>query len=118
MPEPGEIRILKVADELHICPACGYALGFHMSFVHASAGKDNPIKSTRDVYRVILICPGCGARFDVGWRISFSEFESRFVKTPVNPVVTAQPAAPPVPAAVPVARLLPAPGDQEDPPHE
>jgi hypothetical protein len=84
MTEPGEIRMLKIEDELHACPACGYALGFHTSFISASAGRDNPIKSTRDVYRVILLCPECGARYDVGWRISFSEFESRFVKAPVN----------------------------------
>ena len=84
MKEPGEITMHKMGDELHTCPACGYALGFHTSFISASLSKDNPIKSTRDVYRVILICPECGARFDVGWRISFAEFESRFVKTPVN----------------------------------
>jgi hypothetical protein len=28
------------------------------------------------VYRVILICPDCGARYDVGWRISFSPVTS------------------------------------------
>jgi uncharacterized protein with PIN domain len=81
MPDPGEITFLTVEDELHTCPACGYALGFHTSFINANAVKDNPIKSTREVYRVILICPECGARYDVGWRISFSEQEARVVKT-------------------------------------
>jgi hypothetical protein len=83
MPEPGEISMLKPGDELHQCPSCGYALGFHTSFVSANATKDNPIKSTREVHLVILICPECGARYDVGWRVSFAEFESRFVKAPV-----------------------------------
>lgn len=81
MPDPGEITFLTVEDELHTCPACGYALGFHTSFINANAVKDNPIKSTREVYRVIMICPECGARYDVGWRISFSEQEARVVKT-------------------------------------
>jgi uncharacterized protein with PIN domain len=80
MTDLSEITFLNVDDELHICPACGYALGFHTSFINASA-VDNPIKSTREVYRVILICPECGARYDVGWRISFTEPEAKFVKT-------------------------------------
>lgn len=101
MPEPGEITMLKAGEEFSTCPACGYRLGFHTSFVSASATRNNPVKSTREVYRVILICPECGARYDVGWRISFSEFESRFIKTPGTP-----------PACVPhgnPAACLPAP---------
>jgi hypothetical protein len=81
MPAPGEIIFLTVEDELHICPGCGYDNGFHTSFLNANAVKDNPVKSTREVFRVILICPECGARYDVGWRISFSEHEARVVKT-------------------------------------
>ena len=84
MPNPGEITSLTVEDELHICPSCGYALGFHTSFLNSNAVKNNHIKSTREVYRVILICPECGARYDVGWRISFTEPEARFVKTRSN----------------------------------
>jgi hypothetical protein len=83
MPVPGEITILNVEDELHICPACGYALGFHTSFLNVHANREKPVRSTRDVYRVILICPECGARYDVGWRISFEEGE----KTPVRTTV-------------------------------
>ena len=81
MPDPGEITFLTVEDELHTCPSCGYALGFHTSFLNSYAIKDNHIKSTREVYRVILICPECGARYDVGWRISFTEPEAKVVKT-------------------------------------
>lgn len=89
MASPGEITMIKAGSEFSVCPACGYPLGFHISFISTNAEKGNPVKSTREVYRVILICPECGARFDVGWRISFSEFESRFVKTPVTPAVPA-----------------------------
>jgi len=77
-----EITAIEPGDDLHICPACGYEYGFHTSFIRLNApkdGKTNPVKSTRDLYRVILICPECGARFDPGWRISFGKEESHFV---------------------------------------
>jgi predicted RNA-binding Zn-ribbon protein involved in translation (DUF1610 family) len=112
--------MLKPGDELHVCPACGYALGFHTSFISANITRDNPIKSTRDVHRVILICPNCGARFDIGWRVSFAEFESTFVKTPVVPAAAA-PATGKVPASrtvTPVAYLSSPEGDTHEPPSE
>jgi hypothetical protein len=71
MPDLKEITSLPVETELHVCPDCGYQLGFHTSFVSAGTNRV-PVRSTRDVYRVILICPDCGARYDVGWRVSFS----------------------------------------------
>ena len=85
MTEPETIAPLKVTDELHVCPACGYERGFHTSFINVNSIKDNPVKSTREVFRVVLICPECGARYDVGWRVSFVEPEDRFVKTVVVP---------------------------------
>lgn len=81
MPVQGEITNLKIGDELHICPACGYEYGFHTSFLTMHAGKDSPVKSTREVCAVILICPECGARYDVGWRVSFSGSEPPVVRT-------------------------------------
>ena len=78
-----EIKTIKPGENLHICPACGYEYGFHISFVSVNAaqdGKESPVKSTRDLFRVILICPECGARFDAGWRISFCEEESHIVR--------------------------------------
>jgi uncharacterized protein with PIN domain len=74
MPDPGEIRHLKIGTELKACHACGYQLGFHTSFLNSNAGNASvPIRSTREVYRVILICPECGARYDVGWKVPLSE---------------------------------------------
>jgi len=81
-----EIRHIKPGEDLHRCPACGYEYGFHTSFLSVNAGtdgKESPVKSTKALYRVILICPECGARFDAGWRISFSEEESPVVRTTV-----------------------------------
>ena len=85
MTAAGNITTIKAGREFCTCPACGYALGFHTSFIGTNADKANPVKSTREVYRVILICPECGARYDVGWRVSFTELESRFLKAPGKP---------------------------------
>lgn len=74
MPDPAEIKPIRLGSELHICPTCGYALGFNTSFLNINAGATGiPIKSTREVYRIILICPECGARYDAGWKVSFNE---------------------------------------------
>jgi hypothetical protein len=123
MPEPGAITMLKIGDELHTCPSCGYTLGFHTSFINANVSRDNPVKSTRETWRVILICPECGARFDVGWRVSFAGFGSKFVKTPVTPVVPSTVVSQPGPQAQPhapaVVCLPPAPSeDHDEPPAE
>jgi predicted RNA-binding Zn-ribbon protein involved in translation (DUF1610 family) len=88
MPVVSEIKNIKIEDELHVCPACGYKLGFHTSFLKLHAGKDSPVKSTREVYQVILICPECGARYDVGWRVSFTESENRVVRTTGTQITT------------------------------
>jgi len=81
-----EIKQIKPGEDLHRCPACGYEYGFHTSFVSTNAvkaGQVNPVKSTKELYRVILICPECGARYDVGWRVSFPDEESTAVRTTV-----------------------------------
>jgi hypothetical protein len=53
-----EVREMDVADEFRICPGCEYQRGFHVSFV-------KPAEKT-DALRLVLICPGCGDRFDIG----------------------------------------------------
>jgi predicted RNA-binding Zn-ribbon protein involved in translation (DUF1610 family) len=52
-----DIVKVDLAEEFRICPQCGYELGFHSSFLQAEEG-----------YRIIFICPECGARYDVGWK--------------------------------------------------
>jgi hypothetical protein len=39
-----------------------------------NAFTDLPIKTTRELFRVILICPDCGTRYDVGWKIPFGRW--------------------------------------------
>jgi predicted RNA-binding Zn-ribbon protein involved in translation (DUF1610 family) len=88
MPVLHEIKNIKIDDEFRVCPACGYEFGFHTSFLKVLAGKTPPVKSTREVYMVILLCPECGARYDVGWRVSFTEPENRVLRTTGNQITT------------------------------
>ncbi len=89
MPVLHEIKNIKIDDELRVCPECGYEFGFHTTFLKLNPGKNPPvIKSTREVYRVILLCPECGARYDVGWRVSFTETEERVIRTTGNQITT------------------------------
>jgi hypothetical protein len=57
MKASSDITMIELAEEFRICPQCGYELGFHSSFLRSGEG-----------YRIILICPECGARYDVGWQ--------------------------------------------------
>lgn len=49
----------KIEPVFHVCDKCGYENGFHVSFV----------KQT-EAYEVILICPQCGQRFKINWKIN------------------------------------------------
>jgi len=49
---------IKARGTLSECPACGYKDGFHVSFYRS----EKSVKS-----KVILICPSCHKRFDIGW---------------------------------------------------
>ncbi len=80
MPEPGEITTLKHSDDIRICPACGYTYGFHTSFISANAGNVRPVKIPGK-YPGNSYLPECGARYDVGWRVSFTDTENRVIKT-------------------------------------
>jgi predicted RNA-binding Zn-ribbon protein involved in translation (DUF1610 family) len=81
--EIGGIKCIRAEGEFRVCPACGYEYGFHTSFL-GMTGKSNPVKSTARVFRVILICPECGARYDLGSKISFSEDAPCFIPLPVK----------------------------------
>ncbi|MDD1695777.1 MAG: hypothetical protein LUQ54_02655 [Methanoregula sp.] len=88
MPVQTEIKNIKIEEELRICPACGYEFGFHTSFLKLNAGKNTPVKTTREVYLVILLCPECGARYDVGWQVSLTKKENSVVRTTGNQITT------------------------------
>ncbi len=42
-------------EEFRVCPSCGYGRGFHSSF-----------KKDGETFKLIFICPECGASFDIG----------------------------------------------------
>jgi transcription elongation factor Elf1 len=58
-----KIKSARIQEEFRVCPVCGHDMGFNTSIIQAS-GKPA---------RVILICPECGARFDLGWEIDLAQ---------------------------------------------
>jgi hypothetical protein len=52
-----EIVAVEVKQEFRICPTCGYERGFHVAFMP---------KGNKGSLRMILLCPNCAARFDIG----------------------------------------------------
>ena len=51
-----EIEKVQVGNEFRSCATCGYDRGFHVSFMPQS-GEGR--------LRLILICPSCGARYEI-----------------------------------------------------
>ena len=51
---------ITLDHELHICPACGYTDGFHVSFKKAKSSKG---------WNVILICPQCHKKYQIDWNV-------------------------------------------------
>jgi len=52
------IREVDPGEEFRECDNCNYDRGFHTSFLLDDL-----------IYRIILICPDCGTRYDVSWKI-------------------------------------------------
>jgi len=59
-----DVNRVILNKELHTCRACGYDRGFPTSLVRIHAGHPPA--------RVILICPECGAHYDVRWIIDLT----------------------------------------------
>lgn len=56
MSEPKPLQSIDIEEGLTICPECDYSDGFHVAFVPGDDGM-----------KIILVCPSCSARFDIGW---------------------------------------------------
>jgi hypothetical protein len=52
------IEHVTIEDEFKICPACGYADGFH-----------SMLKKEREHCKWLFICPSCHRVFDVGYTV-------------------------------------------------
>ncbi len=55
-----EITPIKPEGSIRQCPVCGYNDGFHVSFQMEGGKKEGEI---------ILICPNCHQRFQMGWQV-------------------------------------------------
>ena len=55
--EVKEIERVEVDKEFRVCPDCGYEHGFHVSLIPEDAGAR---------LGIVLVCPSCGARYDIG----------------------------------------------------
>lgn len=62
MPVSEQIKPVKVEGDFHRCPVCSYDKGFHTSLVRGAKTA-----------RIVLICPECLSRFDVGWETTLRE---------------------------------------------
>jgi len=60
-----ELKPVKIKPEgkFYKCTVCGYTDGFHVSF-HFQEDSDRA--------EIILICPSCHQRFQIGWNISIT----------------------------------------------
>jgi len=57
--------------EFRKCPNCGYKRGFHVSF-----------RKEESIYDIILICPSCGAAYDLNFKTSsISDLEFKKINT-------------------------------------
>ena len=52
----------QIGKEFHICDKCGYDRGFHVSFERGEGHCE-----------IVLICPNCGQRYGVGWKITLAQ---------------------------------------------
>ncbi len=57
-----EVIEKQIGKEFHICDKCGYERGFHVSFERGD-----------DSHEIVLICPSCGQRYRVGWKVTSPE---------------------------------------------
>ncbi len=51
-----------IGKEFHVCEKCRYERGFHVSLER----KD-------DHHEIVLICPNCGRRYRVGWKVASTD---------------------------------------------
>ena len=54
-----KIESVDAQGEFRVCPACEYQRGFHVSLITPNKGEHARVV-------LVLICPNCGARYDVG----------------------------------------------------
>jgi hypothetical protein len=63
MGSNNNMGMIKPEGEIYTCPKCAYTDGFHVSFKVAESNRKAEI---------ILICPNCHSRFQLGWNVDLS----------------------------------------------
>ena len=59
-----KIQAIEPKGEIYTCPVCLYKDGFHVSFrINDASGRGE----------IVLICPSCHHRFDIGWEVSLKK---------------------------------------------
>jgi hypothetical protein len=54
------MQYIRPEGEIYACPVCRYTDGFHVSF---------NINKETDSGEIVLICPSCHHRFNLGWNV-------------------------------------------------
>ena len=52
----------EIGEEFYICEKCSYERGFHVSLTREDTHHE-----------IVLICPNCGQRYSVGWKLTLTE---------------------------------------------
>lgn len=61
MADEGKVQKTGINGRFEACPDCGYGKGFHSAFYRDEGAT---------AVRWVLVCPGCGARYDLGMVVS------------------------------------------------
>ncbi|NLO73538.1 MAG: hypothetical protein GX100_05425 [candidate division WS1 bacterium] len=57
----------RVLDVFEMCEKCEYDKGFQVALLRRRADAGTTVSKER--LRLILICPQCGQRYDIGWAV-------------------------------------------------
>jgi len=52
----------EIGEEFSICQKCTYERGFYVFLARKDTHHD-----------IVLICPNCGRRYSIGWRVTVTE---------------------------------------------
>jgi predicted RNA-binding Zn-ribbon protein involved in translation (DUF1610 family) len=70
----------EIGEEFYICEKCTYERGFHVSLTRYICEKCTyergfHVSLTREGthHEIVLICPNCGQRYSVGWRLTLTQ---------------------------------------------
>ena len=57
----------RIQDVFEACEQCEYDRGFQIALIKRRADAGSTLG--REKLRIILVCPQCGQRYDIGWAV-------------------------------------------------